>query len=65
MSRSKGSYRYDVDVTVTAKLDGNDLFLSPMDFYGWLSDTKSRDVTKSSNQEIYRRRLELLDAASN
>jgi hypothetical protein len=65
-SKSSGSYRYDLAVTITATLDGESLFSSPMDYVsGDLSDTKSRYVSKTTNQDVYRRRLELLDAASN
>lgn len=62
-SKSKGNYRFDLDVTITATLDGADLFSVEPDYIsGDLSDIQSKSVSKSSNQELYRRRMEMLNS---
>jgi hypothetical protein len=48
MSRSRGTYRYDMPVTIKVTLKGVDLFpSSPTYDYGELGNTKSREVTKT------------------
>jgi hypothetical protein len=49
-SRSKGSYRYDIPVTITAKLNGADLFSSTPTYYSQLSNTNTKDVSKWSSK---------------
>ena len=50
MSRTAGSYRYDLSVKLTAKFeDGGDLFSGPPIYsYSQLASTTSKDVTKYS-----------------
>jgi hypothetical protein len=61
-SKSSGSYRYELDIVITATLNGSDLFLTTPDYVaGDLSSTNSKTVSKSDYQAEFRRRMRLLE----
>jgi hypothetical protein len=52
-SSSKGSYRYDIPVTISATLNGENVFSSSPSYdYGYIANTNSKSVTKTSSNKL-------------